>query len=146
MAAEPESETKRPSSKWFTGTRGYARALAEQKEIGADMVVLFFRDVPSGEKGLHRWFRKETLNSWPVDRLLRDYIKVEILVRANDRRVQPLLEEYFVNKTPRFVVRRPDGWKERVDCFEWSGRQPKPLAPEEFVKRVRAVSSPAKPQ
>ena len=136
-----DAKAKRPTSKWLTGVRGHEKALEEQKQNGADMVVFFFRDMPKDEKGLHRWFRKETLNSWPVNKLLQDYIKVEILVSDNDRKVQPLLTEYFVKKTPRFVVRRPDGWKERVDCFNWSGRQPDPLKPEEFVKRVQAVSS-----
>ena len=61
-----------PSS-WFYKAKGYEKALALQKETGADLFIVFTRDAPSDQKGLCEWFRQKGLENNTVKKFLKNY-------------------------------------------------------------------------
>lgn len=126
-----------------SGPSGHEKALELQAASGLDMLVLFYREEPKDEKGLLRWFEKKAMNEAHVLKQMRGYIKVRIDATQHDRRTRELLDEYHVGKTPRLVVRRPDGFTTRVDVFEWPGGKPELVKPLDLVDNLKAASSPS---
>ncbi|MDA0990711.1 MAG: hypothetical protein O3A51_08175 [Verrucomicrobia bacterium] len=128
---------------WLTGVggSGYEKALEIQAESGLDILVMFFRLGNSSEKGLLRWFEKKGMNNSRVTKQMRYYIKVKIDADQNDRRTRALMDEYHVGKTPRLVVRQPNGWTRRVDVFDWPNNEPELASHLEIVERLKAASS-----
>jgi hypothetical protein len=126
-----------------SGPSGHEKALELQEASGLDMLVLFYREDPKDEKGLLRWFEKKALNEAHVLKQMRGYIKVRIDATQNDRRTRALVDDYHVGKTPRLVVRRPDGFTARVDVFEWPGGKPELVKPLDLVDSLKEASSPS---
>jgi len=137
--AEAEAEVKIPG-KWFKKAKGYQEALEVQKETGADIFLYFARMVPSDQKGLCRWWEKRGLKSSPVNRLLKEYIKVQITLPSK-KEDEALAGEFKVGKCPSVVIVHPDGWKRYCKVFDWPQGKPKLKDPEELVEHIRSRSS-----
>ena len=143
--AEDGKKKKRPPAGWLRGSGpgGNEKALELQEETGLDMLVLFYRNTPSNEKGLLRWFEKKGMNHSGVIKQMRKYVKVRIDANRHDKRTRALLEEYKVGKTPKLVIRRPNGWTKRVQVFDWPGGKPQLADHREIIKRLKEASSPS---
>ncbi len=143
-APDGKSRAKVPAG-WLRGSgpSGYEKALELQTESGLDMLVLFYRENTNDEKGLLHWFEKKGMNEAHVLKQMRKYVKVQIDAAQNDSRTRELVKEYHVEKTPRLVVRRPDGHTKRVDVFTWPGGKPELVPPTDLVKDLKAASSPS---
>ena len=135
---------KRPPANWLRGSgpSGYEKALKFQEETGIDMLVLFCRETPSSEKGLLRWFEKKGMNHSSVLKQMRKYVKVRVDATRRDKRTRALIDAYKVGKTPRLVVRHPNGWNRRVKVFDWPGGEPELASHQEIIERLKAASSP----
>ncbi|MCE9615782.1 MAG: hypothetical protein K8T26_16050 [Lentisphaerae bacterium] len=143
--AAEKSDANVPAG-WLRGVgpSGYEKALELQQATGMDMLIYFFREDPKDEKGLCHWFEKKGLNESHVLKQMRTYIKVRIDAAQNDARTRGLIDEYHCGKTPRLVVRRPDGHTKRVEVFDWpsGGGQPILVPPSDLVTRFQEASSP----
>lgn len=141
-AQQPGEDSKVPELQWFRGASGYEKALELQKTTGADIFVVFYREGVASEKGLYRWMKTKGFESTPVHNALRDYIKVKIELnkKAHERLA---IQEFNVKKTPAVYVVRPNGWNRRCNFFDWSGKQPQLLKPEEMVEELKENSSPS---
>ena len=145
VEATGEKKKKRVPAGWLRGSGpgGYEKALKLQEETGLDMLVLFYRNKPSNEKGLLRWFEKKGMNHSGVIKQMRKYVKVRLDASRNDKRTRALIKEYHVGKTPRLVIRQSNGWTRRVRVFDWPGGKPKLADHQEIIKRLKEGSSPS---
>jgi hypothetical protein len=134
-----EQEVDIPS-KWFHGARGYEKALPIQEQTKAYMFIYFSRPNTPDEKGLCRWFENRGLKKLPVRKVLRNLIKVKVVLPGNPRN-QDLAEKFWVNKTPAVYVVRPDGWRNRIKVFNWENNRPKLKESDEIAELIRQYST-----
>ncbi|MBN1268904.1 MAG: hypothetical protein JXB04_04900 [Kiritimatiellae bacterium] len=134
------ADDPRIPTKWFQGAKGYEKALELQKTTAADLLIYFSRPNTPDEKGLCNWFESKGLAALPVRKLLRGYIKVEVVLPGNPDN-QKLAAEFRFNKTPAVYVLHPDGWRNRCHVFEWENKRPKLLEPDELARVIRLSSS-----
>ena len=143
MAAQMPSGTntqqKIPNS-WFMKAKGYEKALALQKETGADLFVMFTRDSPASEKGLCEWFDSKGLSASAVRDCLKNYIKVTVPLPSNPES-QKMAEDFDVRKCPAVFIVQPDGKRCFCKVFEYPDGHPKLFPPETLVELFRARSS-----
>ncbi len=125
---------------WFLKARGHEKALALQKEIGADIFVVFTREAPPGEKGLCQWFETKGLGSSAVRDYLRDYIKVSVPLPSNPD-CQKMAEDFEVRKCPAVFIVQPNGMKFYCKVFDYPDGHPKMFPPETLIELFRARSS-----
>ena len=144
VAAElPLSTTEPPKipNSWFNKAKGYEKALALQKETGADIFVVFTRDAPANEKGLCHWFDAKGLRASKVSDLLRDYIKVTVPLPSNPE-CQNMAKDFNVRKCPAVFIVQPNGKRSYCKVFEFlEGERPKLYPPETLVELFLARSS-----
>ena len=141
--AQPPAEEIEIPKKWFDDYEGYEEALELQEQTGADMIVYFFREAPSNEKGLYRWFDKKALSEREVKDLFRHYIRVRLDVTDDDdEELNGLIAEYGVKKTLAMYIRRPNGFHRRYSPFNWSSGKPVLRDTDELVEGIIAGSSP----
>lgn len=129
-------------STWFDKAKGYDKALALQRETGADVFVYFSRQAPENEKGLCQWFENKGLNAPKVKDYLRGYIKVTVPLPSNPD-CQKLAEEFEVRKCPAVFIVQTNGWRNYCKVFDWPGGRPKLFAPDELIQFFRARSGPS---
>lgn len=142
LAGPLDKEEKFPEKKWFQNGKGYAEALEVQKATGADLFVYFARYYPNDEEGLCRWFEKRGLQHPTVEKALRPYVKVKFAYPLN-KDDTALTEPYRVNKCPAVFVVATNGWRHRVQVFEWQGgKKPDLLEPDALVALIRENSGP----
>ena len=134
MAAPTNKPPEVPKTKWFQNGKGYADALALQKQTGADIFVYFARYQES-EKGLCTWWEKKGMQHPDVEKLLRDFIKVKFTFPLN-RDDQALADKWKVNKCPTVFVVQTNGWHGRCMVFDWPGGNPKLKSPEELTSSI----------
>ena len=133
------AQQKIPHS-WFMKAKGYEKALALQKETGADLFVVFTRDAPSNEKGLCQWFESKALNESDVRDYLRGYIKVTVPLPSNPD-CQKMAEDFDVRKCPAVFIVQPNGKRYYCKVFEYPDGRPKIFPPETLIELFRARSS-----
>ena len=125
---------------WFAKAKGYEKALALQKETGADLFVVFTRDAPASEKGLCEWFESKGLTASAVRDHLKNYIKVTVPLPSNPES-QKMAEDFDVRKCPAVFIVQPNGRRNYCKVFEYPDGRPKLFAPETLVELFRARSS-----
>ncbi|HBA83581.1 MAG TPA: hypothetical protein DCZ95_05750 [Verrucomicrobia bacterium] len=130
---------KIPSS-WFYKAKGYEKALELQKETGADIFIVFTRDVPTDQKGLCEWFQQKSLENNKVKKYLKNYLRVEIPLPANPD-CQKLAEQFQVGKCPAVFIVQPKGWKQYCKVFSWDNKKPELIEPEALIDSFRTRSS-----
>lgn len=133
------TQPKIPNS-WFMKEKGYEKALALQKETGADIFVIFTRESPASEKGLCQWFDSKGLRASKVRDYLRDYIKVTVPLPSNPES-QKMAKDFDVRKCPAVFIVQPDGKRYYCKVFEYPGGRPALFPPETLVELFRARSS-----
>jgi len=137
--AQPEPPSKVPG-KWFKDAKGYEEALALQKQIGADIILYFTRLVPDDEKGLCRWWEGKGMKTSPVNRALKDFIKVQVTLPSKEAD-EELARSFRIGKTPVLVVVHPDGWKSYIKPFDWPAGRPDLKDPNEIASLIEASST-----
>ena len=135
-----ESESKIPNT-WLSKAKGYEKALALQKETGADIFVYFSRPASSGEKGLCEWFESKGLNQGKLRDYLRDYIKVQVPLPSNPES-QKLADQFQVKKCPAVFIVQTNGFEQFCRVFDWSTGKPKLFEAEQLIEFFRARSGP----
>jgi hypothetical protein len=135
---QPAVEQKIPAS-WFLKARGYEKALALQKETGADLLVYFSRQAPADEKGLCGWFESKGLNNGKVRDYLRGYIKVQVPLPSNPD-CQKLAEDFQVRKCPAVFIVQTNGLRQFCRVFDWSAGRMKLFEPDPLIELFRARS------
>lgn len=125
---------------WLMKAKGYEKALELQQATGADIFVVFTRDVPANEKGLCEWFESKGLNASKVRDYLKDYIKVTVPLPSNPD-CQKMAEDFEVRKCPAVFIVQPNGKKYFCKVFEYPEGRPKLFPPETLVELFRARSS-----
>jgi len=139
MPSGTNVQQKIPNS-WFMKAKGYEKALALQKETGADLFVVFTRDSPASEKGLCQWLDSKGLTTSAVRDYLRNYIKVTVPLPSNPES-QKMAEDFDVRKCPAVFIVQPDGKRYYCKVFEYPDGHPKIFPPETLVELFRARSS-----
>jgi hypothetical protein len=139
MPSNTNEQQKLPNS-WFMKAKGYEKALALQKGSGADILVVFTRDVPASEKGLCQWFDSKGLNASKVRDYLKDYIKVTVPLPSNPE-CQKMAEDFDVRKCPAVFIVQPDSKQYYCKVFEYPDGHPKLFPPETLIELFRARSS-----
>lgn len=139
MPSGTNVQQKIPHS-WFMKAKGYEKALALQKETGADIFVIFTRESPASEKGLCQWFDSKGLRAFEVRDYLRDYIKVTVPLPSNPES-QEMAEDFDVRKCPAVFIVQPDGKRYYCKVFEYPDGRPELFPPETLVELFRARSS-----
>ena len=139
VPAVSNAQQKIPHS-WFMKAKGYEKALELQKATGADIFVVFTRDVPANEKGLCEWFESKGLNAFAVRDYLRDYIKVTVPLPSNPE-CQKMAEDFEVRKCPAVFIVQPNGKHYYCKVFEYPEGRPKLFPPETLIELFRARSS-----
>ena len=133
------SPRKLPSA-WFSKAKGYEKALALQKETGADLFVYFSRQAPNDEAGLCQWFENKALTLSKLKDYLQNYIRIEVPLPSNPD-CQDLAESFGVRKCPAVYIVQFNGWTQACKAFNWSTGRPQLYPPEEFIELLRARSS-----
>jgi hypothetical protein len=135
----PPAQTQKIPSSWFLKAKGYEKALALQKETGADIFVYFSRQAPNSEQGLCQWFENKGLNNGKVRDYLRGYIKVQVPLPSNPD-CQKLAERFQVKKCPAVHIVQANGLQQFCRVFDWTAGQPKLFEPEQLIEFFRARS------
>jgi hypothetical protein len=133
------AEAKLPS-KWFDRAKEFPEALEIQKQTGADIFIYFARNMPSDQKGLCRWFEGKSLKTGPLNRLLKDYIKVQITLPSNDED-EALAARFRVQSCPTLIIVQPDGHNSFCKPFDYPGGKPELKDPEDLAEEIRTKSS-----
>lgn len=140
QAPQAEKAKKFPENKWFNGVDGLEEAKELQKQFDADILVYFARYSPNDQKGLCNWWEKRGLAQQPVQKLLRDYLKVKIELPLNKKDTEAIAP-FNVNKCPALFIIQPDGKRGRFQVFDWPGGEPKVLSPDQIIANIREKSS-----
>jgi hypothetical protein len=136
---EPPGDTLIPN-RWFDRGKDFNQVLEIQKQTGADIFIYFERLVPDDQKGLCKWFESKGLKTGPMNRLLRDYIKMKISLPAKGED-EALAQKFDIKACPTVVILRPDGGKSFCKPFDWPNNKPELKDPEKLVELFRASSS-----
>jgi hypothetical protein len=136
-ASRSPDEVKVPNS-WLAKAKGYEKAVALQKQTGADIFVYFSRS-SSGEGGLCQWFENNGLNQGKVRDYLRGYIKVQVPLPANPD-CQKLAETFQVKKCPAVFIVQTNGRQQYCKVFDWATGKPKLLEPDQLIECFRVRS------
>jgi hypothetical protein len=141
LAQDSSSESVRIPSRWFQRLRGYHEALEMQKQTGADLFLYISHTSPAGAKGLCSWWEKRGLKTGPVERVLRDYLKVEIMLPA-ERETRELAEQFRLWQGPTIVIIHPNGNRRSINVFDWPDGKPSLKEPEAIAQLILQSSSP----
>lgn len=140
LVASAADKTKIPKNKWFQNGKGYKEALELQKQTDALMLVYFENNSSSDQKGLCSWWEKKGLSQPDVQRVVDDMIKVKFTFPLS-KDDQALADKWYVKKCPNVMVIQPDGWRARVDLFDWTGNKPDLYDPQTLVQNILNASA-----
>ncbi len=133
--AEGDEETPRIPNRFLTRARGYERALELQQATDADIFLYIKHNSPSGARGLCNWWENRGLRAGNIQRLLRDYIKVELRL-PSDAETREIAEQFRLWEGPTVVLIHPGGRRRSISVFDWPGGRPElksPAALEELI-------------
>jgi tetratricopeptide (TPR) repeat protein len=123
------------SAYWYEGSEGYQRALAEQRSAHAPALVYFRVDWCPYCRKLDR----EVLPTSPVERFLRDVIKVRINPEKSPAD-EALARSFDVHGYPSvFVIPGPDAKPDKVRAFTREGKEDITVTAERFVAECEKV-------
>lgn len=125
---------------WLDKAKGYEKALAIQKETGADIFLYFSRDYPTSEKGLCNWFENKRLTDQKVKNFLKGYIRVQVPLPSNPDS-QKLAEEFDVRRCPAVFIIQPNGMRQYCKVIDWSEGKPEPFPPEDLIQIFQVRST-----
>lgn len=132
---------KVPKNKWFLNGKGYKEAVELQKQTGALLFVYFENNSSSDQKGLCSWWEKKGLSQPDVQRVVDDMIKVKFTFPLS-KDDQALADKWFVKKCPNVMVIQDNGWRARVDLFDWSGGKPDLYDAKKLVQNILNACDP----
>ncbi len=135
-----QAEAEKIPSKWFDRAKEFPEVLEIQKQTGADIFIFFARLVPCEQKGLCKWFEGKSLKTGPTNRLLKEYIKVQITLPSNEED-EALAAKYRVQSCPTLIIVQPDGHSSYCKPFEYPAGKPELKDPEVLVEEIRSKSS-----
>ena len=130
------SEGSRPefaSEKWYRGASEYVKAEADQRQLGAPLIVYFYTDWCSYCKK----FDRDILTSPEVNQFMSSVVKVRVNPEAGQDEAA-LASQYGVTGYPSiFVVDAQTGRPRKVYPFKRVGGTFVPVEPTEFVAACR---------
>lgn len=129
-------------SKWLKNAEGFQEALEIQKQTGADIFVFFVRPDVSDEKGLCNLLETRGFQTSPVQRFLKEVIKVRATLPSN-RETEAMAETFRVNKTPAVFMVHPNGKRWRCSTFNYDNKRPELPEPAVLAEQFRSQSSRA---
>jgi hypothetical protein len=141
VAVAADKDAKIPKNKWFLNGKGYQEALDLQKQTGANLLVYFEKNFPADEKGLCNWWEKKGLIQPDVQKVVEQLIKVKFTFPLS-RDDQALADKWKINKCPVIMVVQTNGWRERVQVFDWTGNQPRLKQVRDIVQGFQDASEP----
>lgn len=126
---------------FLEGFKGFERAMELQQETGADIFLYIGKKSPPNERGLTSWFETRGLKAGEVQRYLRDYIKVQIIL-PSDARTQEIADRYGTRTGPAVHIIHTNRFSRSVAVFNWPDGKPELKTPDELVELIRANSGP----
>ncbi len=139
-AASSQAEARIPGH-FLEGFKGFERALELQQETGADIFLYIGKKSPPNERGLTSWFETRGLKAGEVQRYLRDYIKVQIIL-PSDARTQEIADRYGTRTGPAVHIIHTNRFSRSVAVFNWPDGKPELKTPDELVELIRSNSGP----
>ncbi len=133
-------ETPRIPNRFLTRSRGYEQALELQEATGADIFLYIKHNSPPGARGLCNWWENRGMRAGNVQRLLRDYIKVELTL-PSDRETREIAEQFNLWEGPTVVIIQASGRRRSLNVFDWPGGRPELKSPADLETLIRENSS-----
>jgi hypothetical protein len=133
-------ETPSIPNRFLTRSRGYEQALELQKATGADIFLYIKHNSPPSARGLCNWWENRGMKAGNIQRLLRDYIKVELPL-PSDRETREIADQFRLWEGPTVVVIQAGGLRRSISVFDWPGGRPELKSPDELEKLIRENSS-----
>ncbi len=114
---EEAVEQVRIPREFLRQSRGWERALAVQKETGADIFLYISHQRPPGARGLCTWWERRGMRNINVQRLLEHYIRVELNLPA-ELETRQIAEQFHLWEGPTVVIIRPNGRRNSIRVFD----------------------------
>lgn len=137
----PDTPGKVPEKKWFVQDKGYAEALALQKETGADIIVYVSQYAPPDRKGLSTWFERKGLQHGQMVDGLRPYLKVRVALPLS-KKDEAAFSALKISNGPALHVVQTNGRSYRIGPFDWPGGKPEIKDPAALLQEIRSRSGP----
>lgn len=141
LASAADPTPKFPENKWFSGAKGYEEAAELQKQFQCDIFLYFSSSYPKDQAGLCSWFERHGLGQPKVNKLLRNYLKVQVRLPLG-KKDEVVLGKFGAKKGPTVLIVQPDGKSNYCQVFEWPGGEPKLLTADQLVELFTSKSSP----
>lgn len=127
-------------NRFLDRARGYQQALELQKATGADIFLYVKHNSPPGARGLCNWWENRGMKAGNIQRLLRDYIKVELTL-PSDHETRAIAETFRLWEGPTVVIIQAGGLRRSINVFDWPGGRPEIKSPEALEALIRENSS-----
>ncbi len=127
-------------NRFLDRARGYEQALALQQATGADIFLYVKHNSPPGARGLCNWWENRGMKAGNIQRMLRDYIKVQLTL-PSDRETREIAEQFRLWEGPTVVIIQAGGLRRSINVFDWPGGRPELKSPEALEELIRENSS-----